>query len=452
MSIKLQCAGVSFHTASFDQLSRISFSSHEANDFLQELTLVEGLSEFFVLATCNRLEIYAFGSKNEKHGFQILEKLAAKQNVPFEQLKAESYVLCGSKALRHLFEVACGTDSLIVGEVEILSQIRRAMDVSRSKGLLGTELNKMTQKALEVGRRARQETNISRGRLSISSEAVAMAEQKLGTFQQKTAVILGSGELGEITAKVLAKSTPASIVLCNRTAATAEKLAQEIADQAIGGCQAVGFEDIISVLQAADLVVCATGAPHYILNHSMMRMVQEQRPQQPLVLLDLSIPKNIDPAVAELEGITLLTIEDLQQKAELNRESRMLEIEKVKALVEMEVQRFVSSYNRLPSQELTSELRREIEAIRKRHLETYQERFPEETRDYLNTFTNSMVSQILHRLTMNLKNVDPTTEEGKQTLEFAQEFFNLGASAASQSQGIDPSDESAGCPSSRNVG
>ncbi len=426
MSIKLQCVGVSFRTASFDQLSKISFASYEAEDFLRELSLIEGFSELMVLATCNRLEIYAFGSQDQKHGFEILEKLAHKQGVAFDQLVNESYILTGTNAMKHLFGVACGTDSLIVGELEILSQMRCAIDQSRSLGLLDVNLNRIAQKAIEVGRKARQDTNISRGHLSISSEAVAIAGEHLGTFENKTAVILGSGEIGEITAKVLAKSTPASIVICNRTAATAHKIASELSDQANGRCQAVGFEDIVTVLQAADLVVCATGAPHYILNESMLRMVLQHRPNQKTVLLDLSIPKNIDPAVASLPGITLLTIEDLQQKAKINRASRETEIEKVNLLINAELQRFISSERRLPSQELTSELRREIEAIRKRHVETYQNRFPEEARNYLDTFTGSMVSQILHRLTKNLKNVDPTTEEGKIALQYAQELFNVG--------------------------
>lgn len=427
---------MSFHTTSFDELSRISFASYEASEFLQELSLIEGLNEFFILATCNRLEIYAFGASGEEHGFKILEKLAEKRRIEVEKLKAESYVLSGNNALRHLFNVACGTDSLIVGELEILSQIRRAIEVSRNAGLLGNELNKIVHRALEVGRRARQETNISRGHLSISSEAVALAEQKLGTLDKKTAVILGSGELGEVTAKVLAKSTNASLILCNRTAETARLLAQEIGEQAQGGCEAVGFEDIISVLQVADLVVCATGAPHYILNESMIRMIQVQRPERPLVLLDLSLPRNIDPAVKQLPGVSLLTIEDLQQQADKNRDARLSEIEKVKAFVEGELHRFLDSFRRLPSQELTSELRREIEAIRKKHLETYQDRFPEENREYLDLFTNTMVSQILHRLTKNLKNVDSSTAEGKQALQFAQEFFDLGA----------PAPQESGCP------
>jgi glutamyl-tRNA reductase len=409
---------------------------------MKALKGILGLDEVVVVATCNRFEVYTWGRLGLDQSKQVLEVLSHFRPVEVSQVNDSTYCYDAEAGLRHLLLVASGADSLIVGELEILNQLKKAQELAMESGTFGLNLGRVFQKALEVGRRSRMETQISRGHLSVSSEAVALAGGILGNWEGRMALVLGSGEMGELTAKVLAKSTNATVVVCNRTAEAARRLADELAPEAQSRCEAAGFENIIGLVQQADVVICATGAPHYILNEQMLAYADINKRSSPLVLLDLSIPRNIDPKCGNIPNVVLKSMEDLQEKAEQTREARLGEVRKVEEIVAEELGRFVQQYRRLPSQELTSELRREIENIRRRHLESYAERFPEEARNYLNTFTQSMVSQILHRLTANLKNVDPSTPEGKQSLEFARELFDLG----NESEESTETAKESGCP------
>ena len=442
LNLPFSCTGISCHSSSFSALSSVSLGSDELLAFMKALKGVLDLDEVVVLATCNRFEVYSWGRFGSVRSDQVLEVLSHFRPLEVAQVNHSTYGYHGEEGLRHLLMVASGADSLIVGELEILNQLKKAQELAMEAGTFGLNLGRVFQKALEVGRRSRLETQISRGHLSVSSEAVALAGGILGDWKGRMALVLGSGEMGELTAKVLAKSTDASVVVCNRTAEAARRLAEELAPEAQGRCEAAGFENIIGLVQQADVVICATGAPHYILNEQMLAYADVSKRTSPLVLLDLSIPRNIDPTCANVPNVVLKSMEDLQEKAEQTREARLGEVRKVEEIVVEELSRFVQQYRRLPSQELTSELRREIETIRRRHLESYAERFPEDARDYLNTFTQSMVSQILHRLTANLKNVDPSTPEGKQSLEFARSLFALG------NEGKEPAEDAkaSGCP------
>lgn len=438
--MSILCAGLSHRTASFEALSEVSFASYQLAEFLRELREAPGVLEAAALATCNRLEIYAVTDPSEDAAPAVLRALADNRGVEPATLQRDAFFLHSGEAIRHLFRVACGTDSMIVGEYEILGQVRRALELARGVGSCGPALEKFFEASIAAGRKARQQTAISRGSLSVAGEAVALAGERLGSLRGRKALVIGSGEIGELTAKALVKGGVSTLLIGNRTLDNARALAEEI------GCTAVPMEDITRQTADSDLVVCATGAPHHILTASMVEAVMAARRERPLALLDLSVPRNIEPRAGGIPGVHLLTIESLRQGAEENRERRLGEIAMVEQIVESEAAAFERVHNRRHAQDFASRMRQDMEAIRRRHLARYGKQFPEDCHPQLDRLTRSILSQVLHKLTVNLRDLDLQTTEGRRMFEIACRLFDVAQPTEEIHRGKDaaPPDEQAG--------
>lgn len=420
------CTGVSCQSTSFETLNCAGLNPEEGAQLMNAVQQ-EGLArEALVLSTCNRVEIYIAGLAAEPE--EIVHFL--QRHLPRADCWDNSYTFTGVSAVRHLYRVACGLDSLIVGEYEILSQLRKAAEYAGDAGSLGPQLERLIQRAGNVGRRARLETKISRGNLSVASEAVSMAELELGGLTDKTALVIGSGEAGELTAKVLAAKATAILVISNRTRDSAVEVAERV------GCRAVGLENLTEDILASDLVVCSTDAPRHIVTRSMLEsvLVQQSTPRK-RVFLDLGLPANVDPDIVALPQVKLLTIKDLQERANQTRQQRREEISKVEAIIEDEMANTRAEVSRRESREFAAHLRREIEAIRQDYLHERRDQVSPGDQDAMEKFTLSLVNRVMHRLTVNLRQIDASTQEGKEALRIARMLFEEPPSSAAAERG-----------------
>ncbi len=415
----LVCLGFSHRSSCFGLLNKISLLSYEIVPFLQEL-MDEGIAEQAIcLATCNRLEFYALSSKTKQFPKSVLGKLAERKGVDYGALKHGSFFSTQDAAMEHLFNVACGLDSLVVGEYEILGQLTNSITKGIDANSIGTELNSIINLALSVGREARTRTLISQGHLSVSSEAISLVEKRLGTLENKTALVVGTGEVGSDTAKSLTERGVQALLIGNRTDEKASQLAQEL------GCAAISYESMVNQLRNIDIVIVATGAPHYVINPDMLTNAMGENQQ--MVLVDLSVPRNIDPAVAGLSGVELLTLSSLEERAQKNRDQRYAEIQRVREIIENKLSNIQKAAVTAESTKITSVFRKTIEEKRSSYLKNHSKRFPEKYHDQLEVFSRSLVTNILHDLTLSLSSIDPSTEDGQRKLELAKELLALEA-------------------------
>ena len=355
----------------------------------------KGVRECVILQTCNRIEVYLdVGPDFERDTFtdRFFPHIPTSLIGHYES----------RDSLKHLMRLASGLDSMIVGEDQILGQLRDAANVARECGTLGPELSMAFSKALQVGKRVRAETEINRGAVSVGSAAVDLAERLLGTLEDKAILTIGAGELGTLVAVALAERKLKAMFVSNRTFRRAQTLAKRL-----GGI-AVRFDKIGEYLQQADLVISATGAPHCILTRSQISAVMQSRRSQSLLIIDIANPRDVEETAAEIEHVQLHNIDDLKQITEQNLRRRQSEIGKVVAIINEELKLLEEQYKKQRANELIAGLYRNAEDIRIRELQKAYNRIGDEGNagDYqqiLDDLTGSIVKKLLFELTVSLK-------------------------------------------------
>jgi glutamyl-tRNA reductase len=326
----LVAVGLSHRTAPVALRERAALSEPAARALLAGLRAMPGVSAAAVLSTCNRTELYAVAGPAEVEPLRAA--LAARGRLSPEEVAAAGFAHTGPDALAHLFRVAAGLDSLVLGETEIQHQVRRTAAIADEAGTLG-ELAGPFRDALATGRRVRRETGIGRGAVSTASVCVELARQALGGLDGRRALVLGAGAMAASAARALARNDTAEIVVANRTAARARRLAADLGGRGTG-LRALGPE-----LVAADLVVACTGAPAPVLHRAVLARAVRLRRGRPLVIVDVALPRDVDASVASLDGVVLLDIDDLRLTAAANRAGRALEALRGEAIVAREVAR-----------------------------------------------------------------------------------------------------------------
>ena len=324
MAMKLFVAGLSYKTAPVELREQLAVSPAKLRCAGCRLKVGGGLAETVVLSTCNRVEIY--GLAHHVNG-----------NIPplFEQLAALSvnvapylYVHEGEAAARHLFAVASGLDSMVLGETEITGQVKQAYQAAQAARLTGRVLNRLFQKALQTGKEVRTLTNVGRGATSVGSVAVEMAEKIFsGGLGDQRVMIIGAGKMGEACLRHLAKRGAKSVLVSNRSVERAEALAAEF------GGRAVRFEDCIPTMAEADIVVSSTGCPQTILNRADLEMVMSRRAGRPLVLIDIAVPRDIHPDVQSVPNVYLYNIDDLEAIVRANVQTRTQELTQCQSII-----------------------------------------------------------------------------------------------------------------------
>jgi glutamyl-tRNA reductase len=319
--------GLNHRSAPVQLRERFAFSEATLPAALRELRQTTAMEEAVILSTCNRVEIYAATAGNAREGCERLHRFLHAHHGQAALLESELYRLEEPQSVVHLFRVACGLDSMVLGETEILGQLKRAYELARHHGHTGARLNRVFQRAFSVAKHVRTQTNIQRGSTSVASVAVELTERIFQSLSDRCVLVIGAGDTSEKTARALSSRGVRGVRVANRTWERAAELAN-----ALGG-QAVPFERLAEELARADIVISSTAAPRYVLDRTLLASVLRGRRDRPLLLIDLAVPRDIEPEVNFLEGVYLYNIDDLQSIAEDALRLRREEVARCEAII-----------------------------------------------------------------------------------------------------------------------
>jgi glutamyl-tRNA reductase len=420
----IHCLGLNHETADLSIRERLAFSEENIKIALARLgcgedTQPDSVSEMVILSTCNRVEIYAIAPQPS---FEALEAfLAEVQDVPVNAFEAHVYRLLDEDAIEHLFQVAAGLDSLVLGEPQILGQVMEAFEIARGQDTVGAVLSRLFQSALHTGKRARTETAISHNPASISSVAVHLAAQVVPDLERARVTVVGAGEMAELAVEALRKRGTNQLRVVNRTLERASNLANR------WGGEAATFEKLDDALGWADIVITSTGAPHTLIRPEMVAPVLPSRKQRPLVFIDIAVPRDVEMEVGALQGVRLFDIDMLHEHLEHSLASREREVPRVENILEEEKQAFLDYLRTLDVVPLIAELNQQFEQIRKVELEKTLKRLPDlgpEGVARLEALTQAMVKKMLHQPITRLRS-EAGSPQGALYAATARNLFGL---------------------------
>ncbi len=438
---ELLALGISHKTAPVALRERLAFTEQEAIEFSNQATTTDEVREAVVISTCNRTEVYlVVGDPVQAEG-DVLGLLARRAGIRPTELAQEIYSPRNCDAARQLYRVTAGLESMIVGEAEIQGQVRRAHEAAMREGSTGALTNRLFAAALTAGKRVRTETGIGSSRVSVPSVAVDLALSVLGGLEERHVVILGAGETSELTARALADQGAGTIFVANRHADRALSLAQRF------GGSVVGLDGLPEQLLHADIVLSSTSSPHPIVGREELELVMRQRrerspPTRSLLLIDIAVPRDIDPDCGELEGVTLYDIDDLQAVVARNLDTRASEVPRAEEIVEEEIQRFARWLGQLEVLPTVSALREHGNALVEQVLAENAGRWESASpRDIarVEAVARAVMSRLLHEPTIRLRSLSEA--RGHASLELVRELFGLRDDKAAE--------EAAGQPRSR---
>jgi glutamyl-tRNA reductase len=389
---------------------------------LHELSGYDHLDEVVVVSTCMRTEIYAVANRFHGAVSDIRNFLSGWSGYPPEAFSDHLYSYYDDAAVAHLFRVAAGIDSVVLGEGEVLHQVRHAWQVARAEQAAGPALEVLFRQSVEAGKRVRSETAIARGTTSLSQAAVELAESRLGGLDGRSALVVGAGEMGEAVTRALAGAADRGpLLVANRTPAKASALA------AAHGGRAVGWDDVPAALEQVDLVLTSTGAAEVLVDAEELTRVLAAREGRPLLIVDVAVPRDIDPAAGALDGVTLLDMDDLRAFADLAMEDRRHELPRVEQILAAEVDRYFEVAAQREVAPLVAAFRARAEEIRLKELMRLSGRLgdlDERQAGAVEALTKGLVAKLLHDPTVNLK-VAAGSPRGEQLAHALQQLFDL---------------------------
>ncbi|HYN87638.1 MAG TPA: glutamyl-tRNA reductase [Ardenticatenaceae bacterium] len=418
--------GLSHNTAPVELLERLAFSREERKRALAHLTSGQsgpGLAvrEAVLLSTCNRVELYAVVSADDDGGAGLVGFLAEVCRVPAPLLRPHLYQCRDAEAAAHLLAVAAGLDSMVLGEFQILGQVRDAFEEARELDSAGPQLSALFRHAIRTGKRVRRETALSQQNSSVGSAAVKLATAVLGSLRECEVVIVGAGQIGKLVGKSLAEQGARRVTVVNRHYDRAAALAR-----AYGG-RALPLEHLDAALLHADLVLSCTGAPAAIITAQQVRTVMRARAGRPLVLVDLAVPRNVEPEVGEIPGVQLYNVDDLTGAPGEPAKRETEDVARARAIVSQEAQSFGEWLDSRTVAPTIGELRERAERIRRQELERALQQLgglPAEQREVLSLMTQRIVNQLLHQPTVRLKRAAGSGRRDLYT-EVLRELFGL---------------------------
>jgi glutamyl-tRNA reductase len=412
--------GVNHRSAPIALRERLTYTEEEIPATLQALSA--SAAEAYLLCTCNRTELYTV-SEQPDTGTWLPDFLAHSRRVPRGDLEGHYYVRAGDEAVRHLLHVAAGLDSLVLGEAQILGQVGDAFKAASAAGTVGRVLGRLLPLALEVGKRARAQTRIGQGFVSISSAAVDLARTALGDLHACRVLVIGAGDAGQATARSLADAGVAEIVVANRSLQRAEEIAM-----AVGG-RAIPQSEILPALESVDIVISSTGASEYLVSAAEVAPRMTCRQSRHLLCIDIAVPRDLDPRLAEIPGVLLYNVDDLKAVTAANLEDRQREVAAVNAIIDEGVEDFLAWRTVQQVVPTIGALYRRAEAIRRTEVDRTLRRLGTLSPDELNiidAMTSSIVRRILHDpvTTLRARGADPEVRDLARSM---QELFRLPA-------------------------
>jgi glutamyl-tRNA reductase len=386
--------GLSHKTAPVDIRERVAFAPTAMEAPLKQVVGLPAVAEAVIVSTCNRVEIYACSRDPEAACSQLRHFLAEYHNIPADELNPHLYEHCGGEAIHHVFRVASSLDSMVIGEPQILGQIKTAYGYASEFKTVGLILNRFLHKAFSVAKRVRTETEIASNAVSVSFAAVELARKIFGTLTDKTVMLIGAGEMCELAARHFVNNGISQVLVTNRTFERAEKLAAEF------GGRAVLFNDYVEHLHQADIVLTSTGAPGFILDRQQLEGVIKRRKNRPMFLIDIAVPRDIDPRANDIDNIYLYDVDDLQEVVQANLKERHKEAKKAEAIVLTEVDQFHQWLGNLDVVPTIVALRKKFEDIRQEELQKTLSRFSslgDKERKSIEAMTAAIINKALHQ-------------------------------------------------------
>jgi glutamyl-tRNA reductase len=421
---ELLALGASHKTAPLALRERIALTDNGAEPLLHELTEHPAIGEAVALSTCNRTELYLLVTDPVEAESAVLALFARRAGIRPTELLDGIYSLRNCDAARHLYRVTGGLESMIVGEAEVQGQVKRAYEAALAARTTGPMTNKLFRAALVTGKRVRTETAISAGRASVASVAVDAAQDALGDLADRHVLLIGAGETAELTARALHDHGVSTMFIANRRRERAIALAQQF-----GGASG-SFDALPAELGRADIVISSTSSPHTLLGAEELAVITRERHGRPLLLVDLAVPRDIDPACAELPGVTLLDIDGLQTQVRRHISVRKAEARRAEGIVEEEIQAFAGWLGSLEVLPTVSALREHADAIVEQVLAENEGRWDslsERDRKRVEALARAIAKRLLHEPTVRVKGLDASRRHAR--LQLLRELFGLDEAA-----------------------
>jgi glutamyl-tRNA reductase len=393
--------GLNHRTVPLPLLERASVPPGGLPKALRDLAGREHLTEVAILSTCNRTEVYASATKFHPSVGDVTEFLAEQAGLMPDDLTDHLYSYYDEAAVTHLFGVAAGVDSVILGEGEILGQVREALKVAEQEGTAGGTLSRVFRQAIEVGKRSRAETGIARGSVSLSSAAVALAAEHLeGGLHDRRVLVLGAGEMGAGMAKALVASGAAEVMVAGRSTERATEVAAKV------GGRVLPIERLPEALAAVDVVLTSTGATEVLIDMPALELAMKRRFGRDMLIVDIAVPRDVDPAAAAIPGVTLCDMDDLKAFAERSLDRRRREVARVRRIIAAELERFRSEATAREVAPLVAALRARGEEVRLGELERFRaklESLDPKAAEAVEALTRGIVAKLLHDPTVRMK-------------------------------------------------
>jgi glutamyl-tRNA reductase len=419
--VHLFLLGVSHRTAPVDLRERLDFSSRDLSTAAEQIAARPSMRESVVLSTCNRSEIYAATMDPARAREELVGFLSDYHHVPTKTFQPHLFALENSAAVAHLFRVAAGLDSLVVGEPQILGQVKDAYQIAAGKRCVGPVLSNVFRWSFAVGKRVRTETALGEGAVSVSFAAVALARKIFGHLNGRRVLVVGAGEISSLTAQHLRAQGVGDIVIASRTHAHAETLASEV------GGSAVPWDGMAHALGAADIVITATGSQRPIITRAHLQAARGPRRATPLFIIDIAVPRDVDAGVGEIEQVFLYNIDDLQSIVEENLSKRAAEVERAESIVNEEVTKFMAWQRSRSAVPTIVALRQRFETIRVSELQRLEGKLgplTPEARARVDDVTRLIVEKLLIEPTEQLKAL-PDEETQAAYTEAVNRLFKL---------------------------
>lgn len=413
--------GLNFRTAPVEVRERFAFVDSQLPEALTKLHGTTSIMECAIVTTCNRTELYAVVDRNHLCGHYIRNFMEQWFGLDRSQFTNHLYMYEDEQAIAHLFRVASGLDSMIIGETQILGQVKDAYQLALAEGTTGSLFNKLFKQAVTVAKRAHTETSISESAVSVSYAAVELGRQIFGDFRGKTVMIIGAGKMSELTAKHLHANGASHIIVVNRTLAKAI----ELADKFDG--TPCSMEQLLERLATTDIVISSTNAKGHILTKEQLEPVMEMRASKPLFMIDIAVPRDLDPRMLELDNVFLYDIDDLANIVESNLEQRRMEAEKIEQMIVDELDQYRQWYRTLDVVPLIQKLQQKTNDIHEATLESMLNKLPEldeRQRKVIRKLTKSMLNQLVQDPIVNIKEM-ASGRRGDEAMDTFEQLFNL---------------------------
>ncbi|KJD37742.1 glutamyl-tRNA reductase [Paenibacillus jamilae] len=431
--------GLNYRTAPVEVREQFTFAEQDLPKALEQLKLTKSVLEGVVVATCNRTEIYVVVDRLHMCGYFIRSFMEQWFGIPRDQFTQHLYIYEDEQAIRHLFRVTCGLDSMVIGETQILGQVKNAFLQAQSQKITATWFNMLFKQAVTLGKRAHSETSIGESAVSVSYAAVELGKRIFGMFTDKKVLILGAGKMSELTVKHLYSGGAAEVIVANRTLSRAEDLASKF------NGTPVTMEEGINRLADVDIVISSTGAQGYILDRNRVEASMKRRQSRPLFMIDIAVPRDLDPAIGELQNVFLYDIDDLEGIVESNLEMRRTEAAKIEHMIEDELSEFYQWLKTMGVRPVIRALQEKSESIHQDTLESLFNKLPEldeRQRKVISRLTKSMLNQMMHDPINRVKEL-AVQKQGNEALDMFSHIFALEDRLEDAAQKVDKSDASA---------